>query len=347
MYRVILVDDEPWALTGLEEILDWEKYGFTICARCTSATQALEEIARQKPDVVCTDIRMPRLSGIELISQVRSQPEQDVEFIIISAYSDFEVARKAINYGAAGYILKPLEQSEVSATVLRLKERLDRKRTNGPVALDLGDSKSVLTAAAGLPSSPGGERQCFILVTEKARPHSWEPPREWAPIPIELAGVDRSIWCCITEPQALKGLTGRVGWSLPRQSAQELPDMLHEALAAFNGGFTYSPHPITAGVQAYLGENFAQNISLGRLATHFFLSETYLCELFKKHTGCTVLNFLIQIRLSNACLLLEESHMSIKEIAAAVGFNDYSYFGRIFRRKIGRTPDQFRSGGQG
>lgn len=342
MYRVILVDDEPWALTGLEEILPWEEYGFTVCARCTSANQALKEIAARRPDVVCTDIRMPCISGIELISQVREVLGQDVEFIIISAYSDFEVARKAINYGAAGYILKPLEKDEVAATVKRLKARLDQKRSKGPLALDLEDSEALALAAANLPAGPGDERRCFALIADGP----WEPPRDWTAVAIALAGVKRPMWLCVAEPQALQGLPVRAGWSLPRADGAELGEMLREALAAFNGGFTYSSHPVIAGVQAYLGQNFGQNITLGRLAAHFFLSETYLCELFKKNTNCTVLNFLIQIRLNNACLLLAESDMSIKEIAAAIGFNDYSYFGRIFRKKLGRTPDQFRSRAQ-
>lgn len=342
MYRMILVDDEPWALTGLEEILPWEEYGFTVCARCTSANQALSEIAAQRPDVVCTDIRMPCISGIELISHVRERLGLDVEFIIISAYSDFEVARKAINYGAAGYVLKPLEQEEVAATVLRLKERLDRKYSSKPLAVDPDDPESLSLAASGLPASPGGERRCFVVIAE-------EPctlPPDWSPIPIELAGVKRPVWFCAAGPQSPQELPVRAGWSLPRMNGRELGDMIREALAAFRGGFTYSSHPVIAGVQAYLGENFGQNLSLGHLAAHFFLSETYLCELFKKNTGCTVLNFLIQVRLHNACLLLAESGMSLKEIAAAVGFNDYSYFGRIFRRKMGKTPDQYRSHAQ-
>jgi len=339
MYRMILVDDEPWALTGLEEILPWEEYGFTICARCTSASQALEEIAQQRPDAVCTDIRMPRISGMDLISQVRDRLGQEVEFIIISAYSDFEVARKAINYGAAGYILKPLEREEVSATVLRLKARLDQKHSHSPLALDLDDPASLREAAASLPANPSEGRHYFVVIT----PEDCIPPTAWSPTPLELVGMKHPTWFCITEPQALQALPPHSGWSLPHTDSQELAGMLREALAAFHGGFLYSTHPVIAQVQAYLGENFSQNLPLGHLAAHFFLSETYLCELFKKNTGCTVLNFLIQVRLHNACRLLSETKMSIKEIAAAVGFNDYSYFGRIFRRNMGKTPDQYRS----
>lgn len=105
----------------------------------------------------------------------------------------------------------------------------------------------------------------------------------------------------------------------------------------------YANHPTVSAIQLYLGENYQQSLSLSDLASRFFLSENYLCELFKKHTGDTILNFLKKVCLQNACRLLKESNLSIKEIAAKVGFSDYSYFGRIFRNSMGQTPDSYRA----
>jgi two-component system response regulator YesN len=73
MYRLILVDDEPWALSGLEEIINWAEEGFEICGRCTNAMEALKVMERCDADVVFTDIRMPRMNGLELISAIKQQ----------------------------------------------------------------------------------------------------------------------------------------------------------------------------------------------------------------------------------------------------------------------------------
>ncbi len=337
MYQMILVDDEPWALIGLEEIIPWEEYGFQICGRCSSGEQALREIAEKKPDAVCTDIRMPKFNGIEMLSQVREHLGQDVEFIIVSAYSDFEVARKAINYGAVGYVLKPLGADEVAKTVLRLKERLDQKHAVRLLRLDPENRESLNSAIAQLTERHLPGQTCFVRFseTESACPAGWNA------FPLEIVGFPGAAWFLSTQEQ--RAPEAAIGWSLPHSSAAELGKMIREASASFYGKFFYASHPTVASLQAYLGENYKLSLSLGQLASKFFLSENYLCELFKKHTGDTILSFLKKLRLENACRLLSTSSLSIKEVAARVGFSDYSYFGRIFRKNIGQTPDQYRN----
>lgn len=339
MYKLILVDDEPWALTGLQQILPWEEYGFTVCGCCSSGQQALAEIRKKKPDAVFTDIRMPQLSGIELISQVRSRHGLEVEFVIISAYSDFEVARRAIDYGAVGYVLKPLETGEVLKAVERLKRRLDQKRGKFSVHIELNVPESLSRAVSQLQEEVLPGRSCFVAVTGER----CELPGGWSIVPLDIRGERNPACFCFSPARGLPALPCPSGWSMPRQDAGELESMVREAQASFRGQFLYSDHPTVAAIQSYLGQNYGQALSLGHLASQFFLSENYLCELFRKNTGDTILNFLKKIRLENARRLLRESTLSIKEIAAAVGFGDYSYFGRTFRRNTGYTPDQYRS----
>lgn len=341
MYNLFLIDDEPWALTGLEQILPWQDYGFSICGRYTSSEKALLEMGDKHPDAVFTDIRMPRLSGIELISRARAEHGSHMEFVIVSAYSDFEVARRALEYGAVGYVLKLLDADEVREVVLRLKDRLDQKQGPQSLRLNLGAAEELEQAAAQLQRILPAGQTCFVGVLE-------EPallPAGWNGVPLELS--ERPACFCWSPAQDPPELPCACGWSIPRRDASALGDMAREALAAFRGGFAYSSHPAVAEIQSYLGQNYGQQLSLSKLASHFYLSENYLCDLFKKNTGETILNFLKALRLENACRLLRETSLSIKEIAGAVGFSDYSYFGRTFRRSIGQTPDHYRSGWTG
>lgn len=337
MYQLFLIDDEPWALTGLEQILPWQDYGFSICGRYTSPQKALLAMGEKHPDAVFTDIRMPKLSGIELISRARAEHGNHMEFVIVSAYSDFEVARRALEYGAVGYVLKPLEADEVREVALRLKAKLEQKQGLHSLALDLEAADSVEQAAAQLQRLLPAGQTCFVGIPEEPAPL----PAGWSGVPLELSGHPACFcWSSAQEPPVLPCACG---WSIPRRDAAALGDMIREALAAFWGRFAYSSHPAVAEIQSYLGQNYGQQLSLSKLASHFYLSENYLCDLFKKNTGETILNFLKALRLENACRLLRETSLSIKEIAGAVGFSDYSYFGRTFRRSIGQTPDHYRS----
>ena len=126
MYNVIIVDDETWICKLIRKIVDWDSIGFNIIAAAGDGLTALKLIEEHKPDLVITDIRMPGLDGIGLIKAVREK-NIDVEFIIISGYSDFEYARNALTYNAFAYILKPLGKEEFEKILLQAKERIEKK----------------------------------------------------------------------------------------------------------------------------------------------------------------------------------------------------------------------------
>lgn len=129
-YKLMLVDDEPWALTGIEEIIDWEAEGFTVVARCGCGRDGILAAQIHQPDAVVTDIRMPDMSGLEMIRQIREIPVP-AECVIVSAYSDFEVAREAIRLSAVHYLLKPLNERDVREAASLLRAKLDRTRRPG------------------------------------------------------------------------------------------------------------------------------------------------------------------------------------------------------------------------
>lgn len=98
MYKVVLVDDEQWTLRGIRETFRWEEYGFEVIKKTTRPVEALDFIIREKPDVVFTDIRMPKIFGIELMQKVR-EVEYDTEFVVISGFGEFSYAQEAIRQG--------------------------------------------------------------------------------------------------------------------------------------------------------------------------------------------------------------------------------------------------------
>ena len=73
MYQVFLVDDEPWAIMVLKNMIDWNEYGFVVSGEAEDGTQALERIERTKPDLILADIRMPGMDGLELIKELRER----------------------------------------------------------------------------------------------------------------------------------------------------------------------------------------------------------------------------------------------------------------------------------
>ena len=127
MYSVFLVDDEEWGLSALEASFRWEAYGFRVVQRLTRPQQALQAILLEKPDVVFADIRMPGMSGLELIDRARENGSE-CEFLIVSGYADFQYAQEAIGKGVREYILKPIDMNKTDVVLERLHILLDTKR---------------------------------------------------------------------------------------------------------------------------------------------------------------------------------------------------------------------------
>lgn len=127
MYKLLLVDDEPLVLIGLESMLTWADYDVTICGRAANGKQALEMIETLKPDIVITDIMMPIMNGLNLLEQCHQQFSDPPEFIILTCYEEFPYVKTALRYQAVDYIiklgLKPEELASAIKHAIELREK--------------------------------------------------------------------------------------------------------------------------------------------------------------------------------------------------------------------------------
>ena len=126
MYKVLIVDDEEFIRNGLRCIIDWETEGFEVCADAGNGEAALQMIQQHQPDLVLMDIRMPKITGLEVVKYCYEQ-ELPVKFIIISGFSDFKYAQEAIRYGVENYLTKPVDEDELLPAVRQVKAALDEK----------------------------------------------------------------------------------------------------------------------------------------------------------------------------------------------------------------------------
>ncbi|PQP81434.1 DNA-binding response regulator [Paenibacillus sp. PCH8] len=128
MLKVLLVDDEMFVRKGMYELIDWQALGMEIAGEAENGLEALKQVEYLQPDVIITDIRMPILDGLELIQAVANLPNLEPVFIIISGYHDFKYAQQAIRYGVHDYILKPIDDEEMTATLQKSAQMICNKR---------------------------------------------------------------------------------------------------------------------------------------------------------------------------------------------------------------------------
>lgn len=92
----------------------------------------------------------------------------------------------------------------------------------------------------------------------------------------------------------------------------------------------------------YIEKNFAEPLTTLTVANMAHLSEYYFCHQFKKSTGVSFVSYLNEIRIQKAAVLLNNTRLSITEIAVEVGFHDVNYFSRVFKRNMGISPQKYR-----
>ncbi|WFR55520.1 response regulator [Anaerocolumna sp. AGMB13025] len=125
MYKVMIVDDEVLVRVGLKTTIDWEAIGFTIVSEAANGEQAYENYLKSRPEVIITDIKMPKQDGLWLVEQIRKE-DSDAQILVLTCYDEFSYVRKAIRTGANDYILKSeIEDEELIKLMLSLKEKLD------------------------------------------------------------------------------------------------------------------------------------------------------------------------------------------------------------------------------
>ncbi len=128
MLKVLIVDDEPFVRQGLKDIIDWKKYGFSLCGEAENGLNAINMIEMYHPHIVITDIKMPGIDGLELVRKASKELQTSTKFIILSGYEDFKYARTAIQLNVKGYLLKPVEEDELITVLLNMKEEINAER---------------------------------------------------------------------------------------------------------------------------------------------------------------------------------------------------------------------------
>lgn len=127
--RLCIIDDIPDVVQGIATGIPWHNHGITVAGTAGNGTAGQELIRRTKPHIVLSDIRMPRLDGLEMVKEL-AQECPGMKVIFISGYTDFEYAQKAVRLGAFDYVIKPFTPQKIVEIVLKAKEAIEEEVRN-------------------------------------------------------------------------------------------------------------------------------------------------------------------------------------------------------------------------
>jgi two-component system, response regulator YesN len=127
MFRVFIVDDEPFIIEGLYDIIDWAEIGLEIVGHAGNGQKALEALQETSVDILLTDISMPVMNGLDLIREARVV-HPNLKVIVLSGFDEFSYLKEGMMLGIENYLLKPINIKELKATLLGTVEKLNTSK---------------------------------------------------------------------------------------------------------------------------------------------------------------------------------------------------------------------------
>jgi YesN/AraC family two-component response regulator len=363
MDKVFLVDDEPFVIEGLKTMIDWEKYGYRICGEAANGEDGLQLIRVCDPDLVVTDIRMPALDGLQLIRQIRESGNYKVKFIVLSGYNDFSYIQSAMKYRISDYLLKPIDDQEIAVALDRIRgqsmEQIGEETSRSDTPLNHDFFEIPLNALLeGIKNNDRLRLNENIGLLFQDFSRSGSPPQvirtylqnlllEVIKYIVTLGGDLQEISFRFHTLSEMSRTGVREQWNARaldflKSGFRELCEYAAEYISAIRD---INSGNIISAVQNYIKENYAKDISLQKLAKHFYMNPVYLGQLFKKNTGRQFNEYLHQIRIDEAKKLLRRTNMKIAEIAHAIGYHDPDYFVSKFKAITQVPPSIFKKNG--
>lgn len=345
MYSVILIDDEYMIKQSLRKIIADSAPDFQVVGEARNGQEALEQIRLHSPDLIFVDIRMPVMSGLELMERL-SQERSETEMIIISGYNDFSYVQQGMKYGAKAYILKPIVPEQV---VTALQDVLSRfHEQSQEMYLNSRWMDIYLRAGQSIAEhfwllEPQRLQELYAQFVEQMQTERLTPRlmkqmnTNLAVIVLESLrerGIDRSE---LVMPDLKWGTSPAA--DIRRAMTEWMSGLLDKIRSIRNFGHRKSIEHVVRHIE----QNYAdESLSLTNLAIEVGVSVSRLSVLFKEEKGIGFTHYLTEKRMMEARKLLEKPQNKASDVALQVGYSDYSHFNKAFRKFCGCTPLEYK-----
>lgn len=349
MIKALIVDDEQWNRDLIKRFGEWEANAMEVVGEAEDGLEAIRSIESLAPDLVITDMRMPGMDGSEFIRLVHSR-YPDIKIIVVSGYDDFMYTKQAILCQAKDYLLKPIDPVELNAVLAKCRAEIEASaapRQSQAMDMELLQTvKNVMPHVSLQVAELNAERVACIFrdLHDRLQAHkSFEA--------FELERIYEEFALLLSELIVKNMLDAAsvlpdepVHFSSCDEMIERLIDMYTAAIESSVRQRKYKNKLNLDDIKTYIDLNYADSVTVEKIAQVFFVSNVYLSRAFKSEFGLTVIDYMQQIRMERAKEWLLESQIPIKNVAEMCGYEDVAYFYRVFKKHFGIAPGEMRKG---
>ncbi|MGZ9819453.1 response regulator transcription factor [Peribacillus simplex] len=381
--KALIVDDEFNVRDVIRHLGQWEKYGITHLLEASNGDDAKRMIEKESPEIIFTDVKMPGMSGMELIEWLDSISYPG-KVILISGFDDYSFMRKAIQFSSFDYLLKPIEADAFNKTLEEavkswaneeevrankdtgVYEDVKRFRSNQLVTaacmgeqFDKNDIESYV---------PKADRYTLTLISFYQMHHPAPYIQLLADELVErkIGNVfalqnDHNLCLVITIPDHWLSVEEWISHQFdipvrlvcgePLESLGDIHNSFKSLQKAMKNQNFRSIHRLDdldvarriEDIVSYVEKYYMEELSLEKLSNVFFLSREHISRKFKQKTGMLLSKYITKLRTDQAKRWLRETEKSIYSISLMLGYQDEKYFSKLFKKVVGMTPFEYRN----
>lgn len=360
MHTVVIIDDEPWTRDVIKSLGEWEKLGLEVVGEASDGETGWLLIRKVLPDIVITDVRMPRINGLDLVRMMREE-NMESPVVVISGYDDYDYVHKALKLGVVDYLLKPIKPEDLNKQLENCVNELNNhgRQTQSEIRAEF------------IPEDL--ERECRKIKEDlKLQLQLWKKT--------ELEDTFEKLARVVTDkegkkpPQSIQiGMYYEVLSILQKYveqegySRDEVFDSLKDCfvfsrentfqdMVSFFVELYFKTIDYVEGVSKkrnridtdviirYLKEHFTEGITLEETAEYFHVSKEYLSKIFKRDQNIGFSDYILKLRMERAAELIKGYNAPLKEVGFLTGYTDIAHFYKTFKKYYGITPGEMRAG---
>lgn len=348
MYKLIIADADPAFRGNLLYKIDWNKLGFLPAKTMHDGERVLEYLRDNEPQVLLADVRLPKISGLELARIIRKKYPK-IQVVLMSSDRDFDAAREAVRCRVYDYVLKTGDYEQLKTVFLRLKIEMEASAGEDRLLSGCTEEEYALmleiVKALSKPDSREDEQTWLSYARLKPLMHSAPAEvrkllagRLWQLLRHELVHQYEQM----TEMLVLKVSEVLQSEQLPQQLLLWMLQQLKEELIRQGVSFHERVAVDDSIIRAcqYIQEHLSERFTYREVADHIHISPRHFIRRFHSEMDETFTDYVVRLRVQLAMELLRRG-VSPAEVPEAVGYRDEKYFGKLFREQAGCTLREF------
>lgn len=361
MFRVLLVDDMEISRRQVRRLDLWNgATNFSIAAEAQNGQEALNLLRQEHFDLLITDIKMPKIDGIELLRETAEKGLCPC-VVLLSDYEDFSFAKQGILHGAFDYLGKPPEHDTMLDMLNRVEQFLIKKKKEDELVKSLAEKLEEKIEGA----FPSAELELLIEAVKEKQPDiaaavnrltgsiaalfGNDVIKTGAALKKSMSELVRQLkthftWMCdFIDCNKYKGLDYIAMDDI--QSSFEAFGSAVEDISGEIGRLEYgaSGNQIEYRICRYVLENVDNEISIEGIGRVLYMNRKYISEVFRQKTGELLIDYITRVKMTRAARLLSQGGKKTYEIALQLGYRDTEYFSRLFKKHMGVNPSYYRN----